>query len=78
MNESHLELMHAFAESALIKRTPGNDALFAPLMEHGMVHPTLSGWWKLTELGRHTLTEHLGRRPPNGEKLQERRGPKDS
>ncbi|WP_136259646.1 hypothetical protein [Rhodanobacter lindaniclasticus] len=63
MTQSYLPLLHLFAESALIQRTPENNVLFAPLVERGLIYATVSQCWKLSELGRRALAEDSGRKP---------------
>ena len=57
MHRRYLPLLRKFSETRIIRRTPENDVSFAPLVEWGVICPTLGHGWKLSEKGQMALND---------------------
>ena len=57
MHRKHLPLLRKFSKTPIIPRTPENDVSFAPLVEWGVIYPTLGHGWKLSEKGQMALED---------------------
>ena len=57
MHRRYLPLLRKFSKTRIIRRTPENDVSFAPLVEWGVIYPTLGHDWKLSEKGQMALDD---------------------
>ena len=61
MYRKYLPLLRKFSKTRIIQRTPENDVSFAPLVELGVIYPTLGHGWKLSEKGQMALNDDATR-----------------
>lgn len=57
MHRKYLPLLRKFSKTRIIQRTPENDVSFAPLVEWGVIYPTLGHGWRLSEKGQMALDD---------------------
>ena len=57
MHRKYLPLLRKFSKTQIIPRTPENNVSFAPLVECGVIYPTLGHGWKLSEKGQMALED---------------------
>ena len=61
MHRKYLPLLSKFSETRIMQRTPENDVSFTPLVESGVIYPTLGHCWKLSEKGLMVLKDGAAR-----------------
>lgn len=61
MYRKYLPLLRKSSRTRIIQRTPENDVSFAPLVEWGVIYPTLGHGWKLNEKGQMALNDDTTR-----------------